>query len=127
MSIPPTLEAVPPYDPKWGPEPRIRQLSRTDKDRGLYPLIDSDPHFKRVMRYLRPSDYAIWGGSILTWPSLMMLWGECAFGCVDISMSVTELLEIGRNGEWRDIRLGYRLKQVQSADRGTSCSRAVDQ
>ncbi|OJJ84899.1 putative NADH-ubiquinone oxidoreductase 21 kDa subunit [Aspergillus glaucus CBS 516.65] len=27
-----------------------------------YPLIDSDPHVKRVFRYARPSDYAIAGG-----------------------------------------------------------------
>ncbi|QKX54934.1 uncharacterized protein TRUGW13939_02024 [Talaromyces rugulosus] len=27
-----------------------------------YPLIDSDPHLKRVFRYGRPSDYAVAGG-----------------------------------------------------------------
>ncbi|KAF2097908.1 hypothetical protein NA57DRAFT_76708 [Rhizodiscina lignyota] len=26
-----------------------------------YPLIDSDPHIKRVIRYARPVDYAEWG------------------------------------------------------------------
>ncbi|KAG8626411.1 hypothetical protein KVT40_005356 [Elsinoe batatas] len=28
-----------------------------------YPLIDNDPHFKRVVRYARPSDYA-WGAGV---------------------------------------------------------------
>ncbi|KAL2005950.1 hypothetical protein VTN00DRAFT_10443 [Thermoascus crustaceus] len=27
-----------------------------------YPLIDSDPHLRRVIRYARPSDYAVAGG-----------------------------------------------------------------
>ncbi|KAK7205396.1 NADH-ubiquinone oxidoreductase complex I, 21 kDa subunit-domain-containing protein [Myxozyma melibiosi] len=29
---------------------------------GPYPLIDADPHFFRVVRYMRPSDYAVWAG-----------------------------------------------------------------
>jgi len=28
-----------------------------------YPLIDTDPHFNRVVRYMRPSDYAVWAGA----------------------------------------------------------------
>ncbi|KAK9381825.1 NADH-ubiquinone oxidoreductase complex I, 21 kDa subunit-domain-containing protein [Kockiozyma suomiensis] len=27
-----------------------------------YPLIDADPHFSRVVRYMRPSDYLVWAG-----------------------------------------------------------------
>lgn len=39
-----------------------------------YPLIDSDPHFKRVCSYARPSDYV--SGAIFAafGPSLMNLW-----------------------------------------------------
>ncbi|KAM0747007.1 hypothetical protein T439DRAFT_318262 [Meredithblackwellia eburnea MCA 4105] len=34
-----------------------------------FPLIDSDPHFKRVVSYLRPSDYATWGIATATFPA----------------------------------------------------------
>ncbi|KAL7422511.1 hypothetical protein Q5752_003159 [Cryptotrichosporon argae] len=36
-----------------------------------YPLIDADPHFGRVMRYLRPSDYAAWAGIGAAGPALL--------------------------------------------------------
>ncbi|KAI0057460.1 hypothetical protein BV25DRAFT_1841673 [Artomyces pyxidatus] len=39
-----------------------------------YPLIDADPHFSRVMRYMRPSDYAVWAGSTGAFPSAVYLW-----------------------------------------------------
>ena len=29
-----------------------------------YPLIDADPHASRVIRYMRPSDYAVWAGAV---------------------------------------------------------------
>ncbi|KAH0566292.1 hypothetical protein GP486_000318 [Trichoglossum hirsutum] len=38
-----------------------------------YPLIDSDPHFKRVIRYARPSDYAIGAGTAAAGPALLFL------------------------------------------------------
>ncbi|KZF22701.1 hypothetical protein L228DRAFT_134217 [Xylona heveae TC161] len=39
-----------------------------------YPLIDSDPHFKRVLRYARPSDYAVGAATFAFGPALMLLW-----------------------------------------------------
>ncbi|TFY82051.1 hypothetical protein EWM64_g1960 [Hericium alpestre] len=39
-----------------------------------YPLIDADPHFSRVVRYMRPSDYAVWAGSTAAFPSGIYLW-----------------------------------------------------
>ncbi|KAI0046013.1 NUXM, NADH-ubiquinone oxidoreductase subunit [Auriscalpium vulgare] len=39
-----------------------------------YPLVDADPHFSRVMRYMRPSDYAVWAGATGGFPSLLYLW-----------------------------------------------------
>ncbi|CAH2351592.1 putative NADH-ubiquinone oxidoreductase 20.9 kDa subunit [[Candida] railenensis] len=33
-----------------------------------YELIDSDPHFNRVVGYMRPSDYAVWGASAVGFP-----------------------------------------------------------
>jgi hypothetical protein len=41
-----------------------------------YPLIDSDPHFSRVMRYMRPADLAIWTSATVAFPTLMAMWGE---------------------------------------------------
>ncbi|KZZ88243.1 NADH-ubiquinone oxidoreductase 21 kDa subunit [Ascosphaera apis ARSEF 7405] len=38
-----------------------------------YPLIDSDPHFKRVFAYARPSDYAIGAGAAAVSPALFYL------------------------------------------------------
>ncbi|MCJ1363123.1 hypothetical protein MMC16_002230 [Acarospora aff. strigata] len=43
-----------------------------------YPLIDSDPHFKRVMRYTRPSDYAQGAATAACGPALMLLWERVA-------------------------------------------------
>ena len=41
-----------------------------------YPLIDADPHASRVIRYLRPSDYAIWLGATGTFPAALYFWGS---------------------------------------------------
>ncbi|KAI8871871.1 hypothetical protein GQ42DRAFT_161705 [Ramicandelaber brevisporus] len=52
------------------------QSSSTLNDKGLYeskwPLIDSDPHFKRVIGYLRPSDYATFAGLTALGPAAML-------------------------------------------------------
>ena len=41
-----------------------------------YQLIDADPHASRVISYMRPSDYAVWGGSTAAAPAALYLWGE---------------------------------------------------
>ncbi|KAK8194840.1 NADH-ubiquinone oxidoreductase complex I, 21 kDa subunit-domain-containing protein [Phyllosticta capitalensis] len=38
-----------------------------------YPLIDSDPHFTRVVRYARPSDYAVGAAHVAAGPALLLL------------------------------------------------------
>ncbi|KIN07969.1 hypothetical protein OIDMADRAFT_107982 [Oidiodendron maius Zn] len=38
-----------------------------------YPLIDSDPHIKRVISYARPSDYAVGAATATAGPGLMLL------------------------------------------------------
>ncbi|MCJ1254571.1 hypothetical protein MMC24_002386 [Lignoscripta atroalba] len=43
-----------------------------------FPLIDSDPHFKRVLRYARPSDYAAAAAVTAFGPALMLLWEQIA-------------------------------------------------
>jgi hypothetical protein len=41
-----------------------------------FPLIDSDPHFARVVRYFRPSDYATWGLATAAGPTALYLFGR---------------------------------------------------
>ncbi|CAJ2503670.1 Uu.00g110640.m01.CDS01 [Anthostomella pinea] len=41
--------------------------------RSDFPLIDNDPHFKRVMRYARPSDYAHGVAAAAGGPTLLFL------------------------------------------------------
>ncbi|MCJ1425443.1 hypothetical protein MMC29_003342 [Sticta canariensis] len=43
-----------------------------------YPLIDSDPHFKRVVRYARRSDYVAGAISTAAGPALMLVWERIA-------------------------------------------------
>ncbi|PMD13004.1 NADH-ubiquinone oxidoreductase-like protein 21 kDa subunit [Hyaloscypha hepaticicola] len=43
-----------------------------------YPLIDSDPHFKRVVSYARPSDYAAGAVFGASGPALMLTWERIA-------------------------------------------------
>ncbi|KAG0357736.1 NADH-ubiquinone oxidoreductase complex I, 21 kDa subunit-domain-containing protein [Gamsiella multidivaricata] len=37
-----------------------------------YPVIDSDPHFSRVVRYMRGSDLAAWGGLTAGGPAILL-------------------------------------------------------
>ncbi|KAF9353134.1 hypothetical protein BGX26_009088 [Mortierella sp. AD094] len=37
-----------------------------------YPVIDSDPHFSRVVRYMRGSDYVAWGGLTVAGPGILL-------------------------------------------------------
>ncbi|WRT68703.1 uncharacterized protein IL334_005683 [Kwoniella shivajii] len=39
-----------------------------------YPVIDTDPHFTRVVRYMRGSDYATWAGATAAGPGLFWLY-----------------------------------------------------
>jgi hypothetical protein len=41
-----------------------------------YPVIDVDPHFSRVVRYMRPNDYLLWGGVTASGPLIMALWDK---------------------------------------------------
>ncbi|KAF9480497.1 NUXM, NADH-ubiquinone oxidoreductase subunit [Pholiota conissans] len=36
-----------------------------------YPLIDSDPHASRVIRYFRPSDYGVWAAVTAAFPATL--------------------------------------------------------
>ncbi|KAJ3804673.1 C-terminal of NADH-ubiquinone oxidoreductase 21 kDa subunit-domain-containing protein [Lentinula aff. lateritia] len=39
-----------------------------------YAVIDIDPHFTRVVRYFRPTDYATWGATTLGVPAALLAW-----------------------------------------------------
>ncbi|KDQ61567.1 hypothetical protein JAAARDRAFT_31023 [Jaapia argillacea MUCL 33604] len=39
-----------------------------------YPLIDSDPHASRVLRYMRPSDVAVWAAGTAAFPGALYFW-----------------------------------------------------
>lgn len=39
-----------------------------------YPLIDSDPHASRVIRYFRSSDYAVWAAATGAFPAALYAW-----------------------------------------------------
>lgn len=41
-----------------------------------YPLIDADPHFGRVVRYFRPSDYGVIVASTAAIPAGFIIWSE---------------------------------------------------
>ncbi|CAO1625673.1 unnamed protein product [Parajaminaea phylloscopi] len=49
-------------------DPAQRQQLNTE-----FPLIDADPHFKRVVSYFRPSDYVAWASATAAFPSALYL------------------------------------------------------
>ncbi|KAL0265149.1 hypothetical protein SLS55_001109 [Diplodia seriata] len=53
------------------PEVRTRPVVPTKQLNGDYPLIDSDPHFKRVIGYARPSDYGTGAATAAAGPALL--------------------------------------------------------
>lgn len=44
-----------------------------------YPVIDTDPHAGRVIRYMRPSDYAVLAGGTAAAPALLYAMGVSFF------------------------------------------------
>ncbi|KAJ2779688.1 hypothetical protein H4R18_003864 [Coemansia javaensis] len=38
-----------------------------------YPIIDTDPLFSRVVRYMRPVDYLVWAGTAMVGPAVVFL------------------------------------------------------
>jgi hypothetical protein len=41
-----------------------------------YPLVDADPHFNRVVKYFRPSDYATWAAGAAIAPAAIYGFGK---------------------------------------------------
>ena len=44
-----------------------------------FPVIDTDPHAFRVVRYFRTRDYATWGAVTAGFPASIYLWGTPFF------------------------------------------------
>lgn len=44
-----------------------------------HPVIDSDPHFNRVIRYMRGSDYVAWGALTAGTPAVLLALGNSLF------------------------------------------------
>lgn len=42
-----------------------------------FPLIDADPHAKRVVKYFRGSDYALWAAGTAAAPAAVYAFGAC--------------------------------------------------
>lgn len=61
--------------------PTIHRLSTMSVTGPQYQVIDTDPTFTRVVRYMRPTDLAIWAGFSAGLPSLLRAWGECCEVC----------------------------------------------
>lgn len=41
-----------------------------------YPLVDADPHAGRVIRYMRPADYALWAAGTAAAPGAIYAMGK---------------------------------------------------
>lgn len=55
----------------------------------IYPLIDADPHFKRVVSYFRPSDYVAWASATAAFPSALYLMGPYSGSRIRDLLSLT--------------------------------------
>jgi hypothetical protein len=60
-----------------------------------FPLIDQDPHAGRVVRYMRPSDYAAWAAVTAGLPGGLMLfrtshpWYKSHYHLTSIFLSIS--------------------------------------
>ncbi|KAG6885115.1 hypothetical protein C0993_005789 [Termitomyces sp. T159_Od127] len=73
-----------------------------------YPLIDSDPHASRVIRYMRPSDYAVWAASTGAFPAALYAWSPYCLRAPDMQMlnSPTDLADPFKAALRTSLRLG---------------------
>lgn len=67
--------------PSLIPRPRITErASKTQQVQTRHPVIDQDPHFKRVVAYMRPSDYITWAGLTGAFPGAFWIMREFRLG-----------------------------------------------
>ena len=53
-----------------------------------FQVVDTDPTFSRVMRYMRTSDLGLWAGATAAFPALMYAWGTLRFFCYKVRNEV---------------------------------------
>jgi len=68
-----------------------------------YQVIDTDPTFTRVVRYMRPTDYAIWAGFSVGIPSLLRAWGEYGRFCPSRARPRCALFLITEAGDYCEV------------------------
>jgi len=66
-----------------------------------FPVVDTDPTFSRVMRYMRTSDLGLWAGTTAAFPALMYAWGTFGFLCNMVQMGRGVVKEVDM---WKDMR-----------------------
>lgn len=75
-----------------------------------YPVIDIDPHFKRVVGYMRPNDYLVWTGATGAFPLALSLWNR-----IDPAHGKTGAKSILRVGGWLGFTCGFLLAYQRSS------------
>jgi hypothetical protein len=62
------------------PPPRARAAAllttRSAAASPQFPVLDTDPHFRRVVSYMRPSDHLVWAGAAGAFPGAIYAMGE---------------------------------------------------
>ncbi|KAG6897201.1 hypothetical protein C0992_003498 [Termitomyces sp. T32_za158] len=73
-----------------------------------YPLIDSDPHASRVIRYFRPSDYAVWAAATGAFPAALYAWRPYCLlvSAAQVLNSLTEMADPFKATLRTSLRLG---------------------
>jgi hypothetical protein len=75
-----------------------------------YPVIDADPHFRRVVGYMRPNDYVLWGGAAAAGPLLLSFWDK-----VDPSKASAGIRSAVRLSGWLGLCGGFLLAYQTSS------------
>ncbi|KAJ3847853.1 NADH-ubiquinone oxidoreductase complex I, 21 kDa subunit-domain-containing protein [Lentinula lateritia] len=78
-----------------------------------YPVIDIDPHFTRVVRYFRPTDYATWGATTLGVPAALLAWGECPLRAIVTRRMATGLRVAAFLGACGGFLLAYQISSMR--------------
>ena len=71
----PSTTHPPPLRSLFSPSLNTARMSSQKAVTTPYPLIDSDPHAFRVVRYFRPSDYATVAAGTAAFPAALYFWG----------------------------------------------------
>lgn len=77
-----------------------------------YPLIDQDPHFARVLRYMRPSDYAAGVAVAAAGPGALFFMGEYGLYILSSEQLTVFLGDVAISLEVARMRLTERPAEV---------------